>query len=194
MDNKYIADLFLVSEDRIKTETYLDANVNPDAIRVAALHIQNVIIERVLGTCLTNQLKKLVCTGEICLEDYACYKDLIDNYLYNIFNYGIQAELIIPLSYKTRNQGLIQVEGETFRQPSMSDTQYTEQFFRNRMDFYIIKCVDYLRCNCGCFKSLCNCGGCCSNEAPYHKDLSLGLYLGPTNSEYRHLNKKYHIC
>lgn len=172
--------VLFVNENRLKTESYLDENVSNDHIRVAVLHIQSEIITRVLGTCLTDQLKELICTGHIDDNKYRWYKELLDSYLYPIFSYGVQAELPIPLGFKNKNQGMVQPQGEDFSQTNLSDIQYISKWYRNHMDFYMKKAIDWLTCNRKQFSELCKTGCCNCVESPLNKDYDTGLSLGNT--------------
>lgn len=177
--------LTFTSAKRIKTESYLDSNVSDDAIRVALLYIQDLIIERVLGTCLTDQLRELICSGQISDNRYRYYKELLDSYLYPIFSYGVQAELPIPLGFKNRNQGMVQPQGDSFEQTALADIQYISKFYRNRMDFYMKRAMDFVLCNRHHFRELCCCGGGCCNctQQPFNQDYDTGIFIEPTNRE-----------
>lgn len=179
----------LVNINRLKKDSYIDVNVDDNTIRVAALAIQDIIIERVTGTCLFDILSDMVCSGAINNPCNSVYKELLDSYLFPIFSYGILSEINIPLSLKTRNAGVIRNNDDSLTQTSLDDIKYLNQLYRNKADFYINRAVNFICCNnCLC---VCSCGNCC-NQIGLNKDFASGLNLKRVygyKERYRLINK-----
>lgn len=171
--------VLLVNIETLKRDSYIDANVHNDTIRTAVGFVQDSIIENVIGTCLFNKLKELIATNEICDPENACYKELLDNYLFKIFQYAVKADLAIPLAMKERNAGIIRANDETFTQVSLKDINLYKNEFESKAAFYQKRAIDFLRCNKECFGNICSCGGCCK-RAPYNIRLNTPLNLSNT--------------
>lgn len=156
--------IFLVDASKLKRESGIDDNVNENILRSAIEFIQDTVIERVLGTCITNEIKNLICSGYLCESE--CYNELLNTYIFPIFIYGVQAEISIPLSYKQRNAGTVKTYDTNIDNAALSEIKYLNQYYKNRMDFYVQRAIEYLCCNRDCFNLCCKCGcGCCSTLA-----------------------------
>ncbi|MCD8167010.1 MAG: hypothetical protein LUE93_13395 [Bacteroides sp.] len=164
--------VLLVNMDKLKNESYIDENVSEKHLRVAINAIQNEIIEKVIGTSLFNQLAQLVCQGTFNQECNLKYKVLMDDYLFRIFVYAVQAELSIPLSFKNRNTGTIQPETDSSARTSISDIKYLNQYYINKADEYIQRTIKFLLCNRSEYPELerCDCSWCSGqliNQLPH---------------------------
>lgn len=178
-------DVLLVNINKLKKDSYLDINVSEDTIRVASLYVQDTIIEKVTGSCLFNRLRDLYCDGKMDDPPNWCYKELVDDYLFPVFVYSVQAETSIPLSYKNRNNGTIQANTDTTTQSQLGDIKYLNQYYANKSDFYVKRAIDYLRCHKKCFPELC-CPSCCGlNEKPMSKGPTTPLNLNITRPKTR---------
>lgn len=182
--------ILLFKAEQIQRDSNIDHNVTLERVRDTLLYVQDSIIERVVGTCLYNQLKELVCSGDICLEEYKCYRDLLDNYLFPLAKYAVAQELMIPLSYKIRNAGVVQNTSDGLITTQANDIKYLIDYYRTRVEFYINRAVAYLCCRHSCFKQLCCCGGCCANQPPFNRDYKVGFNLQYSikKSDYETLN------
>lgn len=166
--------ILFASEDRIKRDSYLDANVEADRIRTAMICIQDMIIDRVLGDCLADTLRGLICSGEIKSAENEMYRVLLDDYLFKIFVYGVPMEVDIPTTFKLRNAGMVQPsDGEHYRNSAMSDAKYVNEWYKTRMDYYINRAVKFIECNRGCFACA---PVCCDKTSPVNTGIS-GYYL-----------------
>lgn len=148
----------LVNINQLKADSYLDANVDNNSIRVAVLYMQDEIIEHLIGTDLFDVLLALVRANKMDSPGYHLYKVLNDEYLFPIFVWGVQAELSIPKTYKLRNAGLVQQTGDNIQQSALPDIKYTNSYYKNKVDFYIERAKKFLKCNKCSFPELCGCG------------------------------------
>lgn len=175
-----MSDILLVNINKLKADSYLDANVDNNAIRVAMLFMQDEVIERVTGSILFDKIKSLIPNSCIDRPCYCCYKTLLDDYLFPIFVWGVQAELSIPKSYKLRNAGLVQQTGDNIQQSQLADIKYTNSYYKNKMDFYIERAIKYLKCNLECFPEVngCGCSWCVDSafgKQPTNSRLNLNI-------------------
>lgn len=195
-DNILLADI-----DLIKKESYLDANVSSESIRHALIFVQDSIAELVTGSCLLEQLKRLVCTDEIYNPYYSMYRRLLDSYLFPILVNGVQAELASKLSFQERNHGIVRHnDNQHLSYPGVSDIKYIRQDYNRNTDFYITRAIRFIKCNRSCFCELCCCSyGCDCSHAPFQRAYSIGINLEVLSENrssytgyYSHLNKAYH--
>lgn len=73
--------VLLISEDVLKTYSYINDNVQTDELRYAILTSQNIEIQESLGTNLYQYMLDLVETGDIFQPQYVVYKDLLDKFI-----------------------------------------------------------------------------------------------------------------
>lgn len=170
--------ILLADIETLKRESYLDDNVSSEVIRTAMLFVQDSIVERVTGSCLMNQIKLLIDHCEIDERRYRWYKELLDSYLFQIIVYGIQSDLTTHLTFKERNQGVIRNNDTNVQYPVLSDIKHVERKYNTKLDFYINRAVNWLRCNKEHFCELCGCCCCCDcNTAPFNKPYRVGINL-----------------
>ncbi len=177
MNNK----ILLISVNKIKKDSYLDENVSDDKIRIAIEFIQDSIIENVIGTSLYNTLIEFIenLNNQTELEGCDCaLLDLLDNYIAPIFLYGVQAELNIPLSFKERNIGNFQIQDERISGTQLNDIKYLNQYYINKQEFYINRCIEFLKCNIECFPEIrdCGCSWCKSAFNSHTSNLGIVFY------------------
>lgn len=73
--------VLLISEDTLKTYSYINDNVQTDELRYAVLTSQNIEIQESLGTNLYDKMLNLVETGDIQLSGNTKYKVLLEKYI-----------------------------------------------------------------------------------------------------------------
>lgn len=144
-------DILMISADKLKKNSYIDANVEEQTIRVAAKFIQDTIVEKIIGSCLYNQLLQMICDNKVTGN----YKILLVEYLHPIFTYGIPGELSIPLSFKNRNIGTFQVQGSDVKSTDLDELKYINQWYKNKMNFYMSRAMEYICKNRDCFAMYC---------------------------------------
>lgn len=137
----------IINIERLKNDSYLDKNVSNNDIRVAVLFIQDEIIEHVIGGALFDCIQAMVIDGSIDCSGNGIYKQLLDDFLFPVFVYAVQAEISIPKSFKVRNIGTIQQTSDHIRQTGLSDIKYLNSYYRNKADFYIQRAIKFLRYN-----------------------------------------------
>lgn len=172
MDNALIINI-----ERLKNDSYLDKNVSNNDIRVAVLFIQDEIIEHVIGTALFDRVKSMVIDGSIDCCDNTIYKQLLDDFLFPIFVYSVQAEISIPKSFKVRNIGTIQQTSDNIQQSGLSDIKYLNSYYKNKADFYISRAIKFLLCNRHCLPELCGCTCGWCQDKPFGKQPHTSLNL-----------------
>lgn len=77
--------------------------------------------------------------------DYGIYNELVYDYVLPIYKWGVLSELQVPLSFKTKEAGVVQLNDTGMNSTNSSDVSYLTQYYRDKMDFYIRRCRDYIR-------------------------------------------------
>lgn len=173
--------VLLSSISRIKKESTIDDNMSDDDIRASMVYIQDLIVRRVTGSCLMNQLKLIIHHCQIDYPLYQWYKHLLDNYIFPILVYGVKADLSVEATLRIRNQGVVRNnDNEHLQYPAIADVKFLEQRQNYKLDLYIAQAVEFLRCNLCHYKELCGCGCLCGCEtAPFHRDYHLPFSVAP---------------
>ena len=105
------------------------------------------------------------------------YKYLLDEYVTPYMVNKVTADIQLPLSFKLRNQGVLQQTGENTYVPSMKDIQYVIQHYQNQADFYSNRMSDYLRANRSKYPEYCSIDSCAdmpSDKGAYNTGIFLG--------------------
>lgn len=174
--------VLLGNVEKIKKESSLDDNTSADDIRNSMMYVQDIIVEKVTGECLMNQLKLIIHSCVIENPYYKWYKRLLDDFILPMIIFGVKADLSIENTLQIRNQGVTRnYDSQHLQYPGLSDVKYAEQRQNYKLDFYINRAVKFLQCNRHHYKELCGCGCPCGCEtAPfqrnYHTPINLSCY------------------
>lgn len=170
-----MARVMLISEKTIKSNSIINNNVDGMYLLPAIEYAQDAGLQPLIGTKLYNKLMDLVENNSI--SGATDYKFLLDEYITPYLLNKVTADIQLPLSFKLRNQGIVQQTGEGTYLPTLKDTQYIVQHYQNQADFYGNRMSDYLRANRTKFPEYCSVDSCAdmpSNKGAYNT----GIYLG----------------
>lgn len=172
--------ILLANIEELKKESFMDENLSPEQIRPAVVYAQDVIVERITGDCLLNQLKLLIYHKALNQYNYRMYRRLLDEYLFPVIQYAVQFKLVPHTTFKLRNQGIIRSnDSEHVQYPGLSDVKYIQSELEASMDFYVNRAIKWLRCNRECFCELCGCQcDCDCGTAPFQEQYSVSLNIG----------------
>ena len=170
-----MARVFLISTATMKKNSVVNNNVD-DMYLLPSIEIaQDAGLQPLIGTKLYNKLMDLV--EDSSITGATEYKYLLDEYIAPYLINKATADIIIPLSYKMRNQGVVQQTSEYTYSPSLKDTQYVIQNYENKANFYGNRLSDYLKANRSKFPEYCSIDSCAdipSDSGAY----KTGIYLG----------------
>lgn len=139
--------VFLISESVLKNETVLNDNVGSEFIGPAIETSQDIYLQQAIGSELLDKLYELVELDKI--EGH--YKTLLDDYITQFLKYKVLAEIVIPLSYKYRNAGIVQSMGDHYQQSAMRDAVAVQNHYEARANFYHERMTKYLNANSNLF-------------------------------------------
>lgn len=152
----------LVRPTEITAFTPMGGNVDIDKYKPCIYNVQIMIIEPLLGKVLYNKIvddfKNDVLTGD--------YLNLYESYLKPIIRHQAFAEYAEIGSYQVTNGGIFKFSQENTEVVTKEEAQYLASTERNKAQFYIKRCEDWL----------------CENNLPEYKrhkniNVSLGWYL-----------------
>ena len=139
--------ILLISEQILKNETVLNDNVGAEYILPAIETSQDIYLQEAIGSMLLDKLYKLIDTNTIKDENNAHYKTLLDDYIIPFLKYKVLAEIVIPISYKYRNSGVVQSTGDHYQQSQMKDAILVQNHYDTRSNFYHQRLTSYLNAN-----------------------------------------------
>ena len=170
-----MARVFLISEATMKKNSVVNNNVDGMYLLPAIEFAQDAGLQPIIGTKLYNKLMDLVENGSI--TGSTDYKYLLDEYITPYLINKVTADIQIPLSFKLRNQGVVQQTDANTYVPSMKDIQYVIQNYENKANFYSNRLSDYLKANRKKYPEYCSVDS--SADMPSNKNAyNTGIYLG----------------
>lgn len=128
--------VLLISEDYLKTESFLDDNVSGKYLLTAIKMAQDIELQSIIGTKLLHSIQKKVFENVIELEDNWRYKDLLDNYIQPFLLYQVLSEIVIPISYKMSNFGVMQSSDEKDYAVDNKQINLVKKFYFDKANVY----------------------------------------------------------
>ena len=173
-----MTNILLISEDTLKTYSHLNDNVFGKSLTPAIITAQDIYLQKFLGSCLYKKILELVKSGEIRNENYAMYKELLDNYIANFLIYQTLANLIPEISTKITNMGLVVSNDEHVQNVTQGERDLVMGQYQKYADAYCKMMQDFLKENRDSFPEL-NCCGAPTLDS----SAETGLWLGGTRSK-----------
>jgi hypothetical protein len=142
-----MAKILLISEQKLKSFTSINKNVDMDLIRAEILVSQDIYLQQVLGTKFLNHLySKVNSTGNTFNSDE---KTLVDEYIAPFLIQQSYATLIPSLWARTLNRGIMTGDAESASSIDVETMKYLKSIQQQKSDFYKQRLVDYLTCGLG---------------------------------------------
>ena len=173
-----MTNILLISEDTLKTYSHLNENIWGKSLTPAIITAQDIYLQKFLGSCLYKKVLELVKSGEIRNENYAMYKELLDNYIANFLIYQTLANLIPEISTKITNMGLVVSNDEHVQNVTQGERDLVMGQYQKYADAYCKMMQDFLKENRDSFPEL-NCCGAPNLDS----SAETGLWLGGTRSK-----------
>lgn len=128
--------VLLISEDYLKTESFLDDNVSGKYLLTAIKMAQDIELQSIIGTKLLHSIQKKVFDNVIDLDAESRYKDLLDNYIQPFLLYQVLSEIVIPISYKMSNFGVMQSSDEKDYAVDNKQINLVKKFYFDKANVY----------------------------------------------------------
>ena len=168
-----MTNILLISEDTLKTYSHLNDNVFGKSLTPAIITAQDIYLQKFLGSCLYKKVLELVENGGIRNENYAMYKELLDNYIANFLIYQTLANLIPEISTKITNMGLVTSSDEHVQNVTQGERDLVMGQYQKYADAYCKMMQDFLKENRDSFPEL----NCCGSPT-LDSSAETGLFLG----------------
>jgi hypothetical protein len=137
-----MANVLLISENKIKAFTNINKNVDIDTIRAEIGIAQDIHLQTLLGTKFYNHLLSQVSsTGNTFNADELT---LVNDYIAPYLIQTAYFEMIPHLHYRTMNRGIVEGNMESATGVDLGTMQYLRGVQKQRSDFYKMRLQDYL--------------------------------------------------
>lgn len=130
--------VLLISEDYIKSESNLDDNVSGKYLQSAIKLAQDIALQSTIGTKLLESLQKKCIDKEdnIDNEENVKYKELLDYYIQPFLLYQVLSDIIIPITYKLSNFGVMRTDDEKDIVAESSQVNLIKKYYIDKADFF----------------------------------------------------------
>lgn len=137
-----MANVLLISENKIKAFTNINKNVDIDAIRAEISVAQDIHLQTLLGSKFYNHLlSKVSSTGNTFTNDEI---EFVNEYISPYLIQTAYFEMIPHLHYRTMNRGIVEGNMESANSVDLDTMKYLRNIQKQRSDFYKQRLVDYL--------------------------------------------------
>lgn len=143
--------VLFISEKTIKETTIIGANVESNYIECAIMDAQIIGLQALIGTYLYDTLSQMVANNSLTQE----YKTLLDEYVIPYLKHKTCVELLVALSFKFRNEGIVNTNSENVNQTSLSDIKYLKAYYDDKATFCANRLSEYLCANKSKFPEYC---------------------------------------
>ena len=140
-----MATALFVTEEKIKSFTGIDDNVDPVLLYPFILQAQDFYIQQTCGTKLYNKLKELVVAkvsgGTPIPQDY---KTLLDDYVSPTVLHYAYYQALPQIKYRTTGKGVVSGTSEVAQSISLEELQYLRNSVFDSAKFYNERLRDFL--------------------------------------------------
>ena len=163
--------ILLISEKTIKENSLVSNNVDGKYIQNAIRTAQDISLQPIIGQKLFERL----CEGVSEQNLTELETELISTYIQPVLLNAVMSDLVLQLTYKFRNLGVVQTTDANIMIPSLNELQYIREDYNMKAAFYMNRLSDFLEANCTKFKQYpgCECGKLKANKKAYKMNLTL---------------------
>lgn len=139
-------DVLLISEDYIKSNSSLDNNISGKYLQSAIFIAQDIALQSTIGTKLLESLQKKCIDTEdnIDNEENIKYKELLDYYIQPFLLYQALSDIIIPITYKLSNFGVMRTDDEKDIVAEPSQVNLLKKYYQDKADFFKNRLQDWV--------------------------------------------------
>ena len=141
-----MAYVLFISEEKLKSSTSTNLNVDPDLLLPFVREAQKLYVETALGTKLTQKLKDLITAGTIGQPANAAYKTLLDDYVGDMLPGSSLYHALPFLRFKIENGNIYSKTSETGTALTTEEAQSFREEIMNTCSYYRERLIDYI-CN-----------------------------------------------
>lgn len=176
-------EILLLSEEYIKSYGIINDNTDGCYLQPAMVLAQEVGLQEIIGTKLLKKIKKLISTNDINIEEFANYKELLEDYIIPYLLWETTSEIQMPISFKTANSGTVQNTDTNKYASSIEDVEYMKNYYKDKSRFFAKLLTDYLYHNSNTFKEW---PGSCKDGLVGGTENYSGIYFVDTCSNHHY--------
>ena len=121
----------------------LNANLDDEYIQPAIDEAQNIYLREIIGDALYNTIENKINDNNLTGK----YATLVNNYIKPFLTYKVQSLMVIPVTYKLRNAGVVNQYDQGFNTTTVKDTAYMADYYNDKAEFYANRLTEYLSKN-----------------------------------------------
>lgn len=130
-----MVNVLLISEQKLKSASPLDPNIDSEELRYGILQAQTIFIQETLGTNFYQQILDQVATGDIDLSGNTYNKELLNNYIQPTLIAYSYYLVLDNLFIKAVNVGLQQFRSEQSEPIGIKEFRYMKEQAQQRAQF-----------------------------------------------------------
>lgn len=134
----------LISNKTLLEITNIGGNIDKDKITPQIIAVQDIKIQRGLGTRLYKKIIELVTSGDISLPVNEKYKELLDTHITPTLANFTGAEVIRFSAYEVNNTGVVRRQSDNGLVPESYEVDKLAQRLEDRGIFYFGLMRDYI--------------------------------------------------
>tara|TARA_R110001632_G_scaffold4129_2_gene17678 strand:+ start:1546 stop:2049 length:504 start_codon:yes stop_codon:yes gene_type:complete len=135
-----MATVLFISEDRLKTSTALNYNIDTEYLLPFVKISQDKHLQAILGTQLYEKLENEIQAGTLA----GAYKTLVDDYIQDALVHYAIIEALPFISYKIANGSITQKNSENGTAATKNDVDWLIRKQMDSAEFYGQRIIDYL--------------------------------------------------
>ena len=142
--------IMLISPSEVKAASYLGDNFDEQLLGQAIREAQEIHLQSIIGTALLEKLKTLVENqidgkpDRISDSGNTVYKTLLDDYITPYLAEKAQSVVVLPITLKTRNMGLVKNADDNAYQQATEDVYRAQRRYNTTADRYATQISMYL--------------------------------------------------
>lgn len=171
-----MAVVLLTNENFVKGLTNISDNLASKYLVASIREAQDMGLTSILGTNLTKALTDLVARNAIDTPPYTAYKELLDKAQYYIA-YKAIAELVVKVSYKIANAGVVKTSDENVINASEGEVMRQRGYYESKADFYANELQRFVCANASAYPEL-RASDLGKIKANLRSSASCGIFLG----------------
>lgn len=142
--------ILLIGSGEVVNVSIINQNVSDDYISYAIRDTQNIDLQAIIGTALLNKIKELVYNkikgleNSISDDENAAYNELLEGFIKPYLTHMCVCNVLIPISFKVRNMGVIKTTSTNIQNADMDDIKYLMEYYNNQASFYETRLSKFL--------------------------------------------------
>lgn len=184
------SNVLLTSPGEVKNLTMVNMNVSDEYVGYAIRDTQFIDLQSIIGTRLLNKIQLLVYNelenleNKITDEANIAYNDLLEDFIKPFLVHKSAVNTLIPISYKTRNMGVIKTSDTNIQNAELGDIAYLVNYYNEQTSFYETRLSKFLCSNKEAFSELSEKVESWEQEALLGKNFApVDLWLGSLNEK-----------